>query len=959
MSNTLLRDAIRRGLRTYGVAGAAVAFGAGVTPVLAQTAAPGDQQKSQALETIVVTGSNIRRVDVETANPVVTIDKAAIQRSGKVTLGDLIQQLPSIAGSPMNPNVNNGGGAGASTISLRGLGSARSLLLINGHRVPAQLQDLNMIPASVVERIEILSDGSSAVYGSDAIGGVVNVITTSSYEGGEFGADYGISDRDDAERKATHLTFGHTTDKGSLILGLNYNKQEEVSAANRAFSHDALYRYNTGYVLKGGSSRTPNGRIFLTGPLADQFGCGSVTRIAGASGNSTADYRCYNGATDAFNYQAVGNVDLTPQERTGLFALGNYKITDTLEVFAEIFHNKTVSSQTIAPVPVDMLNDGTYIPANNYYNVFGIPFGVDPEGNSTNGLRSRLTTLGNRGTHFATTHDLANFGLKGSFGDNTWNWTTWGEYGKLSQEIRDVNYINYTKLIPNFDCSTAPGAGSCVPFDMFNLSEPNTVGLLKGASINPFLHGTFQYKAAGADINGNLFELPAGAVAMAAGLTYNNQYVNNTVDPVITTELTGTKENPSLVCDGPGSICSAPTQGGFNVKEAYAELLVPILKDIPFAHSLNLNIGDRYSKYSNFGSTNNWKVALEYRPIEDLLLRGTASEVFRAPSTTDLFRGPAGDSPTASDPCGSATNAGNAACQGYTFNQTGTSQVNAIVAGSQYANANLGTNISLEPEHGKSYDYGFVYDPTWLSGLSLNADYYRIVLDNLIVSGPGTAQTIIDKCFNTGQLCSALIRNNSGSDIGQLKYVFEVPFNSGTLTTDGVDVGVAYRLAETAAGNFRFALGATYIEEYNIDPGQHLAGHFDRTYGNLARWHGLGNIDWNMGPFQASWQARYIGHVTIGYANAGLGPSANADPGVPGEDLYLGQPYHYGAYVYHNVNFGYNIEPINTLVQFGVDNLTDKQPPIFYQQNVINANTDVATYDTVGRFYWGRVTVKF
>jgi len=232
-------------------------------------------------------------------------------------------------------------------------------------------------------------------------------------------------------------------------------------------------------------------------------------------------------------------------------------------------------------------------------------------------------------------------------------------------------------------------------------------------------------------------------------------------------------------------------------------------------------------------------------------------------------------------------------------------------------------------------------------------DYYRIVLDDLIVSGAGTAQTILNKCFTEGQLCSTIVRNNAGSDIGQLRYVFEVPFNSGTLTTDGVDIGASYRLPETAWGNFRFALGATYIEEYNIEPGSHYAGHFDRTYGNLARWHGLGNIDWNMGPFQAAWQSRYIGHVTIGYANAGLGPSANAD------GAYNGQPYYYGAYVYHNVNFGYNIEPINTLVQVGVDNLTDKQPPIFYLQNVVNANTDVATYDTMGRYYWGRVTVKF
>jgi len=160
------------------------------------------EQKNQSLETIVVTGSNIRRVDIETANPVLTIDHAQIQASGKLTLGDLVQQLPSMAGNATNPNVNNGGGTGASTISLRGLGSNRSLLLINGHRIPTVLQDLNIIPASAVERIEVLSDGSSAVYGSDAVAGVVNIITRTNYQGAEFGADYGISDHDDGSRKA-------------------------------------------------------------------------------------------------------------------------------------------------------------------------------------------------------------------------------------------------------------------------------------------------------------------------------------------------------------------------------------------------------------------------------------------------------------------------------------------------------------------------------------------------------------------------------------------------------------------------------------------------------------------------------------------------------------------------------------------------------------------------------------
>jgi outer membrane receptor protein involved in Fe transport len=225
-----LSSAVRLAL-TLGAAAAAGSLAAN-----AQDAgnAANANQKSQSLETIVVTGSNIRRVDIETANPVVTIDKAAIQASGKVNLGDLVQALPTIAGNAQNPAVNNGsnktaiGSQGNAGVSLRGLGSVRTLLLLNGHRIPFQLQDLNVIPVSAIERIEVLNDGASSVYGSDAIAGVVNIITKTAYQGAEFGADYGISDKDDGMRKAAHLLIGQTTDKGSIMLGLQYDKQDPV-----------------------------------------------------------------------------------------------------------------------------------------------------------------------------------------------------------------------------------------------------------------------------------------------------------------------------------------------------------------------------------------------------------------------------------------------------------------------------------------------------------------------------------------------------------------------------------------------------------------------------------------------------------------------------------------------------------------------------------------------------------
>ncbi|MEP6941163.1 MAG: TonB-dependent receptor, partial [Rudaea sp.] len=358
----------------------------------------------------------------------------------------------------------------------------------------------------------------------------------------------------------------------------------------------------------------------------------------------------------------------------------------------------------------------------------------------------------------------------------------------------------------------------------------------------------------------------------------------------------------------------------------------------------------------------NWKIAIEYKPIEDLLIRATVSKVFRAPSVTDLFAGPGADSVTATDPCGAAALASNPACKGYTFQNTGTSQLNGIVTGQQYANAVLGQDIHLTPEQGKSYDYGFVYDPNWLPGLSVSADYYRIVLNNLIISGAGIAQTILNQCLNGDtQLCSLILRNGTGSSLGQIRYIFESPFNSGTLTTQGADFAAHYRLPETPVGNFRLGFAATYIQRYDVQQGsqtQGVAGHFDRTFGALQRWRGTGSVDWNWGSFNANWTARYIGHTTIGYPNANLGPSGNADNGN-GLDLYMNQPFHYGSFIYHNVSFGYNIEPLNTMIQVGVDNVGDKQPPIFYQENVANANTDVNTFDPIGRFFFAKVTVKF
>jgi outer membrane receptor protein involved in Fe transport len=930
----------------------------------------GGKEKGQALDTIVVTGSNIRRVDIETANPVVTIDHAAIQQSGKLTLGDLVQDLPAITGPVTNPRVNNGGGTGASTISLRGLGSARTLVLVNGHRI--NNGDVNSIPSTAVERIEVLTDGASSVYGSDAVGGVVNFILRSNYQGAEFSADYGISDRDDGQRQGYHFVFGQTTDKGSIMAGVDYNKFDSVLASARAFSKTALYYYY-GTAHAAGSSRTPLGQVQLPTNLKAQFGCSSVSKISLTSpGTSLAEYRCYNAGRDSFNFQGVGNVELTPQERTNAFVLGNYKLTDNVETYLEIYHNKTQSASLIAPQPMDTLGSSLVISKNSFYNPFGVDFS-----NTANRFKTRSIGNGNRINNNSSVSDQIVTGFKGTIGDTSWQWNAYFNYGHFDRLRHTAGYINLKKIGPgsgpSFDTGTKDAQGheiiacgtpgnviaGCTPFDFFNVTDPNTIAAFNAASGNTFTKFVVWEKSEVFEVNGSVWDLPAGTVQLAAGVSHRKDFAQTIPDAIEVPVPTN-----DFICDI-GTGCVAPLSGSFNTKEVYAELLIPILKDMPFANALNLTVGDRYSRYNNFGGTNNTKFALEYRPIEDLLLRGTVSKVFRAPTVSNLFAGPASSAAQAVDPCFGIVGT-NAACVGVpgdgSFHRLAgqTTQINGIVSGS------VGAGVNLRPEFGKSFDYGFVYDPHWLPGLSVSADLWRVYLNDNI--NAITPQEVLTLCFlqNGGPTCGLIHRTVGGPSNGQISFVEAPTFNLGRLDAKGVDLQAHYRVPETAWGNFTVNFQTTYLNKFSDDPSpgfpgdftQQYAGHFSTgasaiSYANFSRWKALAGVNWNLGPWSAAWTMKYVGKWTVGYADLRENASACQSNTPPGCELK------YGASVYHNITAGYNIEPINTRVDIGIDNLSDKQPALVYQNNTLNGNVDPNTFDTIGRFYWARVTVKF
>ncbi|HEU4662502.1 MAG TPA: TonB-dependent receptor [Dokdonella sp.] len=993
MRNTLLRDAVRRGLRMYGVAGAATVIGAGAIQANAQDAG----SDGQKLETITVTGSNIRRVDIETSNPVVTIDRAAIEKTGKLTLGDLVQSLPAVTGPNMNPQVNNSGGTGFSSIGLRGLGSPRTLVLINGHRFLSG--DPNAIPANMVERIEVLTDGASSVYGSDAIAGVVNFILRSDYQGAEFTADYGISDRDDGASKGYSFTFGQSSEKGSIMAGINYKKIDGVESSHREFAKDSVSRLGNAHnpitTFVGGSPSAPYGWINIPDAFADLFpNCesGHLARNPGASGmNVATDYHCFRNSpddagnpSDLYNYASV-NLVMTPQERTGLFLNGNYKITDSIEAYLSVMHNKTSASFQLAPAVYGAIY-GAVVSADSYYNPFGIEF--SPAAGDL--FRARLESLGNRSAANGIANDQLSTGFKGSFSiwnDQQWNWELGLDYGHvhvstLTQGLPGLDALNLATG-PSFlgddgilHCGTPddiiPG---CTPMNPFNLQDPNSVAVLRATAKTGVSQSFSKETVKRLDLNGGLLDLPGGTMQLAVGYNYRTEYIHSTADTGLLIDFNG---NCTL-----GSQCASALQGGYNVKEAYAELFVPILKDLPFLHALNLTVGDRWSKYNTFGSTNNTKFALEWRPIEDLLLRGTVSKVFRAPTINNIFGGAGSSAPRISrDPCdysgsGPNPNAGNPACVGVPANgpfqnqavRDG-SQLNAIASGAAFANFPIG------PEKGKSFDFGIVYDPHWLEGLSVSADVWRLYL-NENITGVG-AQQVIDLCYaGQTQYCPLIRRFQSGSTQGQIQSLIQPTGNLGRVDVGGVDFALNYRLPEFSFGRFNASLNATYLKNYDLQtaPGldtntvYHYAGHF-MNFGSpqaaacpgagggvclFPRWRAQTQVGWQLGPFDASWSMRYIHRFRMGSAS----PSQDTHPWGTGNPSLNGQFRDYGSTIYHDIQFGYNLEALNTRFDVGVNNVGDKQPPFLYANNTLNANTDPSDFDLMGRYYFGRVTVKF
>ena len=940
---------------------------------LAQDKGGDDAQTLQAIE---VTGSRIRKAEVEGQTPVLTITSKDIEATGLGSIGDVIQRL-SVSGSSLNTKFNSAGnfgfppdgggvGSGSTTISLRNLGAKRTLILVDGLRwvnessasgVSAAV-DLNTIPASIVERIEILKDGASSLYGSDAIAGVINIITKKKQDGlglHIYGGDYSVGD---GKTYSGNVSIGGSTDKFDFFMDISRFKQNGISSNDWDQSRFPV----PGAGLSGGSSATPYTRYLFDTPNGEDFGglcaegfCNiTANGVAPAGGVQSFPGGFHGfGTPDRFNF-APYNLLLTPQDRTGIFAQGTYHITDHVNFYLKGLYNTRDSTNQAAPEPIFLgqqfcaARDLCYrvgVDATNPYN----PFGFTLDGNSSDfGLGRRPVEGGPR--IFRQTVDTKYYatGINGDFGfsDHQFFW--------------DVNYVNSTNsasqtvngtynirhimnaLGPVADC-TAP----CVPLNLFGGPGTITPEMLNYIQFVENDRSKQELEVWTANISGNLVQLPAGSLDVAAG--YEHRKLNGSYTP------------DSVVTAGDSNgVPSGPTSGGYSVNEYYLELNVPLLADLAFARHLDLSAATRYSDYSNFGGTTNNKLGFRWQVVDDFTFRGTWAEGFRAPSIGELFGTFSRFDATLADPCSGNVTANCSTLgvpPGFTQNNP---QISIITGGEQ----------GLKPETSKSLTLGGIYSPSWAENtnwsqkLDFELTYYHHKIDDAIQAPD--AQTQLNRCVATLDplFCNGITRAANGSINGFTNTLR----NLGTIDTKGYDFGVNWIGNDTGIGRFGANWQLTYTQDYSAiasDTGQaepRTVG-VEVTDSGIPKYRSTLNLNWALADWTASWTLRYISDLTESCGGSDNGfrdiPTCSDPNGGPVVDSSgVSGLNHLGGVTYHDVRVSWKL-PVRyeMSISGGVNNIFAKDAPICISCSL--NGYDASTYDLPGRFSYIEASVRF
>ena len=946
-------------------------------------------QAQETLQRVEVTGSRIRTVDLATSQPVQVMTQEQIQRTGLVTVGDIINNMSS-AGSPafskggaLTSNRENGG----QYANLRNLGGQRLLVLVNGKRWTqsvAGFTDMSTIPSSMIDRIEVLKDGASAIYGSDAIAGVINFILKKSMDGGQLSIYTGQNEKGDGKNRDFSLSYGAGNDKASLMFGLSHTESGAVWARDREIT---AYSRGPNFPLEnlGGG---PWGRIRQVSASGGATGFDKILNHTGDQNapGVGADSRDRNNYHDvaaltpvpADNFNTTSQmVFAMPSKLDTIFTKGELAMPFDTRLVTTAMYSQRKGTSTTAGYPLQSGAQSkfpVYIDKDSYYNPYGNQAAATVAGTGQDLFFyrrtievPRVTRNTNRALHIDATLE-GEFSLRGL----PWNWSAGWNHSKSdggTLGTGNTNLLNLKKALgPSFrnasgvvQCGTPTTPiplGECVPFNVLggpSASTPEALNYI--LSTGQASYGS-KIDSGTLDIGGEIFTLPAGALGFAAGLEHRT---------VTGVDQPGQFEQSGFSTDLAGNA----TRGRYTVKEAYAELNIPVLKGLPFVEALNFNLATRYSDYSNFGSTNNSKASFTYRPIKDVLARGTWAEGFRAPTVGDTFGGGQQSFDTGwLDPCDTVygeaarTPAVAARCASGFGGIVGTpagyrqrTQSGAAITssgGAQTAypfNASAG-NAFLQPETAVTRTLGLVYNPSFLPGLSAAVDWYSIKINNRITAV--SANYMAGQCYTEGlaEFCSQIRRDAA---TGQVIALSRGNANLGQIKTEGVDLDLRYRLPRTSFGQFSVRSETTYLDEYSTKSSAaarwiDFSGEYD-----LHRWKSNLTSDWALGNWSATWGMRYVSAVLDQCLNIPKGWECNSPtvfrPGAssPGANRR-------GSLTYHDFSVGYNL-PWKGRLLAGVNNAFHKKPR-FTLLGASSATTVDADLP-IDRFFYVRYNQSF
>ena len=938
--------------------------------------------ENDTIEQIIVTGSRITRSGLATPTPTVIVGSEQIEASGAVNIGDLLRELPAIGpGTNAESTAATFSGAGLNLIDLRSLGTERTLVLVNGRRhVGSQPSttavDLNTIPTPLVERVEVITGGASAVYGADAVSGVVNIILKDDFQGLKFDVQTGVSARSDAERYQVGVTAGtnFAEGDGNVVLHLSYADEGGiefdarpggVSGANWVANpantgpndgiDDFIIMRNlrqlagqqeSAFIIDRGNGPevfgfTPGGalRPFELGPSGL---IGNTQLTDGGEAELGFDPECP---------QAQCQLKV-PVERFLINGLAEYAVTDHVEVFLEgKFSSNQASSRIGSAFEIPPFTN--QISIDNPFVTAQLRALLIAAGDDSVGILRSNQELGPRGTDSDRRLFQMTLGARGSIGNSdTWNYETYFQYGDAQTTLIRLNDLFQNRFTLALDAVVDPADGviKCRSVVEGTAQDPGCVPinlLLGGAALTPEILGFVEIPTATETakltqtlvsglVTGELGDFwGAGSIGVAGGIEWRKE----TSDFQTTaTQQAGLGFFNSL---------RPAVSGDFDVFEVFGEIVVPVLTDAPFAQNLNVEAAVRYADYSTAGGATSWKLGADWAPVDDLRFRVVRAVAVRAPNIGELFNPGGQGFVTVDDPCdaafvngGTATRAANCAALGIA--QPFSSNAQTINIRTQTSG-----NPDLDVEEANTLTLGAVFTPRWLDDFSLTVDYFSIEIDDAI-NILGTQQ-VLNACVDLSSINNVFCNSVNRDAAGNLLLVRDQNINVSQFTREGVDIEARYQL-DVGAGSMDFSALATYISTSKtvIAPGTATGGETIDENGEIGQpdWRLRASVVYLTGPFSVNATVTQLADMV-----------PDNQPATPEDNRATTDT---GTFTLVDLRFQYDF---NDQLQFslGADNVFDEQPPGLPDTRIGGGGSFAGAeiFPVVGRYWYLGARVTF